>query len=384
MIGSALKEIASMRHGDPTCWPAIWLVLLANVGCHQAPAPGSKSEATQTPAAAALDLSELDIEALQQRMQDGSLSSRRITQWYLDRIAAIDDAGPRLNAVIATNPDALSSADMLDAERRAGKVRGPLHGIPILLKDNIDTGDRQPTTAGSLALSGAPAKRDAEITRRLREAGAVILGKTNLSEWANYRSNRSSSGWSAIGGQTRNPYVLDRSPCGSSSGSGVATAANLAVAAIGTETDGSIVCPASINGIVGHKPTLGLVSRQGIIPLAHSQDTAGPMTRSVADAAILLDVIAGSDDNDPATAGADAKRMSYRAALEQASLRGRRIGIVRSIGGNDDRGRPILEAVIATLRTQGAEVIDRVELPHAGAYDDDERTVIAYEFKADL
>ena len=384
MIGSSLEEIASMRRSNPTRWHAIWLVLLANVGCHQAPAPSPDPDAAERPAAAGLDLSEWDIQALQQQMQDGSLSSRRITQWYLDRIAAIDDAGPRLNAVIATNPDALSRADTLDAERRAGKVRGPLHGIPILLKDNIDTGDRQLTTAGSLALSGAPAKRDAEITRRLREAGAVILGKTNLSEWANYRSNRSSSGWSAVGGQTRNPYVLDRSPCGSSSGSGVAIAANLAVAAVGTETDGSVVCPASINGIVGLKPTLGLVSRRGIVPIAHSQDTAGPMTRSVADAAILLDVIAGSDESDPATAEADAKRVSYRAALEQASLRGRRIGIVRSIGGNDDRGRPILDAVIAILRAQGAEVIDPVELPHAGKYGDNEGTVLAYEFKADL
>ena len=373
-----------MHHRNPAHRSAIWLLLLASAGCHQAPAPGSKPEATRTPAAAALDLSELDIQVLQQRMQDGSLTSRRITQWYLDRIAAIDDAGPRLNAVIATNPDALSSADALDIERRTGKVRGPLHGIPILLKDNIDTADRQLTTAGSLALSGVPARRDAEITRRLREAGAVILGKTNLSEWANYRSNRSSSGWSAVGGQTRNPYVLDRSPCGSSAGSGVAIAANLAAAAIGTETDGSIVCPASINGIVGFKPTLGLVSRQGIVPIAHSQDTAGPMTRTVADAALLLDVMAGTDNNDDATITADAKRVRYRAALEHMSLQGRRIGIIRSIGGDDDRGKPILEAAIATLRAQGADVFDPVDLPHSGEYGRDENTVLAYEFKTDL
>lgn len=373
-----------MRHRSPARWPAVWLLLLAIAACDRAPDTGSRPEAAQAPAAAALDLTEFDIQALQQKMQDGSLTSRRITQWYMDRIAAIDDAGPTLNAVIAVNPDALSSADVLDAERRAGKVRGPLHGIPILLKDNIETAERQQTTAGSLALDGVPARRDAEITRRLREAGAVILGKTNLSEWANFRSNRSSSGWSAVGGQTRNPYVLDRSPCGSSSGSGAAIAANLAAAAIGTETDGSIVCPASINGIVGLKPTLGLVSRQGIVPIAHSQDTAGPMTRTVADAAILLDVIAGSDANDPGTAAADGKRVRYRDALEQASLQGRRIGIVRSIGGDDDRGKAILEMVIETLRAQGADVIDPVALPHYGEYDKDEGAVLAYEFKTDL
>ncbi len=373
-----------MRQRDPKDWPAIWLILLAIAACDRAPDPGSRPEAAQVPAAAALDLSEFDIQALQQKMRDGSLTSRRITQWYVDRIAEIDDAGPTLNSVIAVNPDALTNADALDAERRAGQVRSPLHGIPILLKDNIDTGDRQLTTAGSLALNGDPARRDAEITRRLREAGAVILGKTNLSEWANYRSNRSSSGWSAVGGQTRNPYVLDRSPCGSSSGSGAAIAANLAAAAIGTETDGSIVCPASINGIVGLKPTLGLVSRQGIVPIAHSQDTAGPMTRTVADAAIMLDVIAGSDAEDPATTEADSRRAHYRDALEQASLQGRRIGIVRSIGGDDDRGKAILETVIQTLRAQGADVIDPVVLPHNGEYDKDEGTVLAYEFKSDL
>lgn len=373
-----------MRHGNLSRWPAIWLLILAIAACDRAPDPGSRPDAAQPPAAAALDLSEFDIQALQQKMQDGSLTSRRITQWYMDRIAAIDDAGPTLNAVIAVNPDALGSADALDAERRAGKLRGPLHGIPVLLKDNIETADRQLTTAGSLALNGVPSQLDAEITRRLREAGAVILGKTNLSEWANFRSNRSSSGWSAVGGQTRNPYVLDRSPCGSSSGSGAAVAANLAAAAIGTETDGSIVCPASINGIVGLKPTLGLVSRHGIVPIAHSQDTAGPMTRTVADAAILLDAIAGSDSNDPGTAEADGRRVRYRDALEQASLQGRRIGIVRSIGGDDDRGKAVLEKVIQTLRAQGADVIDPVVLPHYGDYDKDEGTVLAYEFKTDL
>jgi amidase len=360
------------------------LLALAIAGCDRTPSSGSTPAANSPPAVAALDLSEMDIQTLQQRMQDGSLTSRRITQWYLERIAEFDDAGPTLNAVIATNPDALAIADALDAERRAGKLRGPLHGIPILLKDNIDTGDRQLTTAGSLARSAAPAPHDAEITRRLREAGAVILGKTNLSEWANFRSNRSSSGWSAVGGQTRNPYVLDRTPCGSSSGSGVAVSANLAAAAVGTETDGSVVCPASINGIVGFKPTVGLVSRRGIVPIAHSQDTAGPMTRTVADAALLLSVMAGSDAADPSTAESDARRADYAALLEQGSLRGRRLGILRSVGGADDRGRPLLDAVVATLREQGAELIDPVELRPDADYSADESTVLLYEFKADL
>jgi len=366
------------------CHWLIWLLVLVSVGCQQTPEPGAETNRTPPAKQTALDLSELDIETLQARMQKGSLTSRRITQWYLDRIAAIDDAGPGLNAVIAINPDALASADALDAERRAGILRGPLHGIPILLKDNIDTGDRQMTTAGSLALAVTPAARDAEVAQRLREAGAVILGKTNLSEWANFRSTRSSSGWSAVGGQTRNPYVLDRSPCGSSSGSGVAVSANLAVAAIGTETDGSIVCPASINGIVGFKPTLGLVSRRGVVPIAHSQDTAGPMTRTVADAAILLDVIAGTDAEDPATAEADTRRTAFRAALDSASLRGRRIGIVRSVGGHDDRGQAVIESVISTLRAEGAEVVDPVELRLDREYADDEYTVLLHEFKADL
>ncbi|MGB7906255.1 MAG: amidase [Steroidobacteraceae bacterium] len=373
-----------MRHASPTAWYAACLLSVAAVGCHQVPSPPPASSAIPAPADAALDLNELDIQTLEDRMQTGRLTSRRITQWYLDRIAAVDDAGPTLNAVIAINPDALAIADELDAERRAGKVRGPLHGIPVLLKDNIDTGDRQRTTAGSLALSDVPAPRDAEIVRRLRAAGAVILGKTNLSEWANFRSSRSSSGWSAVGGQTRNPYALDRTPCGSSSGSGVAVSANLAVVAVGTETDGSVVCPASVNGIVGFKPTLGLVSRRGIVPIAHSQDTAGPMARTVADAAILLEVMAGTDAGDPATDEADARRAGFRAALEGASLSGRRIGIVRGIGGADDRGRPILESIITTLRAQGAEVVDPVNLRPDSEYAKDEQTALLYEFKADL
>lgn len=351
---------------------SIALILLALTGCTRAPEPAT------TP-----DLANLNIAGLQQAMAEGTLSSRQITQWSLDRIEAIDDAGPTLNAVIATNPDSLAIADERDAERRAGRIRGPLHGIPVLIKDNIDTGDRMPTTAGSVSLAGAPAPRDAEVVRRLREAGAVVLGKTNLSEWANIRSTRSSSGWSAVGGQTRNPHVLDRSPCGSSSGSGVAVAAGFVVAAIGTETDGSIVCPASVNGIVGFKPTVGLVSRQGIAPIAHSQDTAGPMTRTVTDAAILLDALAGADPADPATAMAESRPGRFQASLEDATLNGRRFGIVRNHGGGDT-AEPILDRVVATLRAQGAEIIDPVVLRPAAEYSEDELTVLLFELKADL
>jgi amidase len=337
------------------------------------------------PGPATPDLSEYDIARLQQAMQDGTLDSRRITQWSLNRIAALDDAGPTLNAVVATNPDALAIADERDAERRAGKLRGPLHGIPVLLKDNIDTGDRQLTTAGSLALAGVPAPRDSEVARRLREAGAVILGKANLSEWANIRSTRSTSGWSAVGGLTRNPHVLDRNPCGSSSGSGVAVAAGMVVAAVGTETDGSIVCPASVNGVVGFKPTVGLVSRRGIVPIAHSQDTAGPMARSVADAAIVLDAIAGTDAADAATREADARRTGFRAVLDGASLRGRRIGVVREHGGGGGaESKAILDAAVATLRAQGAELVDPVKLPRPSDYSDDELAVLLFELKRDL
>jgi len=372
----------------PALAPSVTLVValglaLTLIGCSSHPPATAAANAVS----AAPDYSQLDIAQLQQRMADGSLSAHQLTQWYLDRIAALDKSGPQLNAVLTINPDALTLADALDAERKAGKLRGPLHGIPVLLKDNIDTGDQQPTTAGSLALAGKPAPRDAHITQRLREAGAVILGKTNLSEWANYRSTRSSSGWSGAGGQTRNPHVLDRSPCGSSSGSGAAIAASLAAVAVGTETDGSVVCPASQNGIVGFKPTLGLVSRTGIVPLAHSQDTAGPMARSVADAALLLDVLAGDDAADSITTSAAAhaaQHSGFAAALQHASLKGVRLGVVRSIGGQDDRGRALLDAVVATLRAQGAEVIDPVALPHDGDYGKDELRVLTWEFRHDL
>ena len=253
------------------------------------------SGAQQPPA---FELEEMTIAQLQEAMTTGKYTARQLVELYSRRIEAIDRKGPALRAIIEMNPDAIAIAESLDAERKAGKVRGPLHGIPIVIKDNIDTGDRMMTTAGSLALEGTPAPKDAFVVERLRAAGAVILGKTNLSEWANFRSTRSTSGWSGRGGQTKNPYVLDRNPCGSSSGSGTAAAANLAAAAVGTETDGSIVCPSGVSGLVGIKPTVGLVSRRGIIPISRSQDTAGPMARTVADAAVLLSVMAGVDAAD--------------------------------------------------------------------------------------
>src|SRR5437879_3447562 len=279
----------------------------------------------------AFDLDEITIDQLQDGLRRGAYSSRSLCEKYLARIEAIDHRGPALRAVIETNPDALTIAARLDAERKAGQVRGPLHGIPVVIKDNIATADRMQTTAGSLTLVGATAPRDAAVVRRLREAGAVIIGKTNLSEWANFRSSQSSSGWSGRGGQCLNPYALDRNPCGSSSGTGSAIAANLAAVGVGTETDGSVVCPSSAAALVGIKPTLGLVSRRGIVPIAHSQDTAGPMARTVRDAAILLGALAGEDPEDSATAGSAARSApDYTRFLDADGLRGARIGVVRA------------------------------------------------------
>jgi len=331
-----------------------------------------------------LSLEDIGIAELQRRMSAGELTSHELVQRYLDRIAALDKSGPVLNAVIELNSDALDLADRLDAERKAGTVHGPLHGIPLLIKDNIDSADRMHTSAGSLALGDSIAGQDATVVARLRAAGAVILGKTNLSEWANFRSSHSTSGWSGRGGQTKNPYALDRNPCGSSSGSGVAVSANLAAAAIGTETDGSIVCPASVNGVVGIKPTLGLVSRAGIVPIAHSQDTAGPMARSVADAAAVLSAIAGADPRDPATAAAPAHRADYMRYLDANALRGARIGVVRKLAGFSADVDALLERNIAALRAAGATVVDPVDLPNLGKYDDAELLVLEYEFKHDL
>lgn len=332
--------------------------------------------------AASPDPAYASIGQLQQRMDAGTLDSRGLTQSLLERIQRIDRSGPALRAVIETNPDALELASTLDAQRT--KARGPLYGIPVLLKDNIDTGDRMLTTAGSLALADAPAPRDAGLVERLRKAGALILGKTNLSEWANFRSNHASSGWSGRGGQTKNPYVLDRNPCGSSAGSGAAVAAGLATVAIGSETDGSIICPAAMNGIVGIKPTLGLVSRSGIVPISHSQDTAGPMARNVTDAAALLSVIAGSDPRDPASAEADRHATDYTRFLDPNGLKGKRIGVVRQLAGAEPNADRVLEQSIALMKAQGAIIVDPVTLPHLAELGKPEITVLLYDFKHDI
>jgi amidase len=329
-------------------------------------------------------LGELSIAEFADRLQRGEFTSHEIVKIYLDRIAAIDKAGPAINAIIELNPDALAIADKLDAERKRGKLRGPLHGIPVLIKDNIDTADRMHTSAGSLALANSLARKDSTVAAKLRAAGAIILGKTNLSEWANFRGEHSTSGWSARGGQTKNPYVLDRNPCGSSAGTGAAIAANLAVLGVGTETDGSIVCPSSANGLVGIKPTLGLISRAGIVPIAHSQDTAGPMTRSVADAAALLGVLAGADARDAASSAAAAHRADYTKFLDANGLKGARIGVVRKFAGFNADVDKLFDENIAALKAAGAEIVDPVELPNRGKYDDEENIVLQYEFKADL
>ncbi len=330
-------------------------------------------------------LEEWSIAELQSKMAAGELTARRLVELYLERIAAIDQSGPRLNSVIELNPDALEIADQLDAERKAGRVRGALHGIPILLKDNIDTHDRLQTTAGSLALQGHFAARDAFLVERLRQAGALILGKANLSEWANFRARHSTSGWSSRGGLTRNPYALDRTACGSSSGSAVAVAANLCAAAVGTETDGSIICPAQTNGIVGLKPTLGLISRSGIIPIAHSQDTAGPMGRTVADVAILLGAMTGFDERDPATRSAKKRALSDSTGfLDARGLEGARLGVARNLFGSDLRIAKIMEGALDVMRQAGAVLIDPVDLPTSGKFSHSELEVLLYEFKADL
>src|SRR5579884_2461279 len=333
-------------------------------------------------------MEEVTIAELQAAMRAGQVTAHQIVEMYLERIATFDRGGPMLNAVLEINPDALAIADALDRERREQGPRGPLHGIPVLLKDNIATTDQMETTAGSLALLGSRPPRDAFVARKLREAGAVILGKANLSEWANFRSTSSSSGWSGRGGQTRNPYVLDRSPCGSSSGSAVAVAASLAAASLGTETDGSILCPSSINGIVGIKPTVGLTSRAGVVPIAHSQDTVGPMARTVADAALLLGAITGVDERDPATRESQGKfYRDYTRFLDKDGLRGARIGIARKqYFGYSAKSDAIAEAAIERLREAGAIIIDNADIPTAQqmAESKAEKTVLLYEFKADL
>ncbi|UCG25248.1 MAG: amidase [Chloroflexota bacterium] len=312
---------------------------------------------------ASVNVEEMSIAALQELMMSGQLSARALTETYLYRTEAIDSNGPGLNAILELNPDALTIADELDAERKDQGPRGPLHGIPIVIKGNIDTADRMTTTAGSLALAGSVAAQDAFLVRKLREAGAVILGKANLSEWANFRSSRSSGGWSSQGDQTRNPYALDRNPCGSSSGSAVAAAASLCAATIGTETVGSIICPSQINGIVGIKPTVGLVSRSGIIPISHSLDTAGPMARTVADAAVLLGAMTGVDPRDPVTQDSEGKAfVDYSPFLDAKGLKGARIGVARQYFGSDPRVDQIMEGCITVMKELGAEVIDPADV----------------------
>jgi amidase len=363
--------------------------LLGGLGAAMLPAlAGAREMAAYPPVALEIESFELDdltIADLQAGVTSGKFTSRSLTEKYLARIEQIDRRGPAVNSVIEVNPDALAIAEGLDKERKAKGSRGALHGIPVLIKDNIDTADRMQTTAGSLALVGSRPARDAFVAQKLREAGAVILGKTNLSEWANIRSSHSVSGWSGRGGLTRNPYALDRNPCGSSSGSGAAVAANLCALAVGTETDGSVVCPSSANGIVGIKPTLGLLSRSGIIPIAHSQDTPGPMARTVRDAAILLNALAGADPRDRATAESSGKiAADYTRFLDPNGLRGTRIGVARKYFGFSDSVDSLMDSVMDEMKRQGAVLVDPADLESHGKFDDSEFTVLLYELKADL
>jgi amidase len=343
----------------------------------------SATENTSPPPAFELD--EMTVREMQTGLQSGKYTAHLLARKYLDRIEEIDKRGPAINSVIELNPDALSIANDLDRERKSGRLRGPLHGIPVLIKDNIDTHDRMTTTAGSLALAGSIPPQDSTVARKLRDAGAIILGKTNLSEWANFRSSHSSSGWSGRGGQTKNPYVLDRNPCGSSSGTGAAISANLAAIGVGTETDGSVVCPSNANSLVGIKPTLGLVSRAGIVPIAHSQDTAGPMCRTVTDAVHVLVALMGVDSRDEATklsAGKTAR--DYTKFLDADGFRGARIGVHRKSFGFNDAVDKLMNDCIDIIKRHGATVIDPADIPTQGKFDDSELEVLLYEFKADL
>lgn len=343
-------------------------------------------EAAPAPAEVSpFELDEITVADLQEGMKSGKFTAHSVAQKYLDRINEIDKQGPAINSVIEVNPDVLSIADSLDDERKSKGPRSPLHGIPVLIKDNIGTSDRMMTTAGSLALSGFTPTKDSGVARRLREAGALILGKTNLSEWANFRSNSSSSGWSGRGGQTHNPYATDRNPCGSSSGSGAAASANLAAVTIGTETDGSIVCPSSANGVVGIKPTVGLVSRAGIIPISHSQDTAGPICRTVADAAALLSAIAAVDAEDAATKAPGRKAYpDYTRFLDKGGLHGARIGVVRKLFFMHDKLDPVMKVALEAMKSEGATLVDPVAIETLGKFDASENIVLQYEFKADM
>lgn len=362
-------------------------LLTGPIGCGPAEGPDT-SAGRSTPGHQDFELHEATVADLQEGMESGRLTARSITESYLERIEALDGQGPELRSMIETNPDALAIADELDAERQGNGPRGPLHGIPIAIKDNIDTHDRMTTTAGSLALEGSIPPQDSFLAKKLREAGAVILAKANMSEWAYWRGLRATSGWSARGGQCRNPYALDRTPCGSSSGSGVAAAANLAALTIGTETGGSIMCPSSINGVVGIKPTVGLWSRAGVIPISHSQDTAGPMTRTLRDAAILLGALTGVDPRDEATARSEGHfHTDYTAFLDADGLRGARIGVARNFAGFHDRVLELFDVAVRDMKARGAEVVDPANLPHVDdgdIFSELPARVLNYEFKAGI
>ena len=359
-------------------------VTLLSSSCNENKTTEKSVDTTSSSITDNFELNEKTIDDLQAAMVSGKLSSEQITQLYLKRIEAIDKSGPKLNAVIELNPDAIAIAKQMDAERKAGKLRGAMHGIPVLIKDNIDTADKMKTTAGSLALADHIAARDAFIVKKLREAGAVLLGKTNLSEWANFRSSNSSSGWSSRGGQTRNPYYTDRNPCGSSSGSGVAVSANLCAVAVGTETDGSVTCPASVNGVVGIKPTVGLLSRSGIIPISHTQDTAGPLTRTVKDAAILLTVMAGVDAEDAVTKESEGKAQSdYTKFLDANGLKGKRIGVEKKKYANQFFNQ-LQDKAIELMKQQGATIIEISYVDKVNENGQAEFDVLKYEFKYGL
>jgi len=346
---------------------------------------GAEITSQPAPQVRPFELDEITIGELQDGMKSGRFTSRLLVEKYSERIDEIDKSGPRVNAIIEMNPDALAIAEALDRERKANGPRGPLHGIPILIKDNIDTADRMMTTAGSLALVGSSPLKDSFVAQKLRAAGAVILGKTNLSEWANIRSSHSVSGWSGRGGLTHNPYALDRNPCGSSSGTGAGISANLAAVGIGTETDGSIVCPSSSNGLAGIKPTVGLVSRSGIVPISHSQDGAGPMCRTVRDAAVLLSALTGVDPEDSATsASAGKSRTDYAQFCDPNGLEGARIGVARKYFGFNEAVDALMRESLEIMKKQGATIVDPADIPTLGKFDDSEMTVFLYELKADL
>ena len=367
-----------------TTLATVGLATLFVEGCNNT-TKNIEDDSIQSDGTIPFDLDEETISSLSKKLALATYSSQQLVELYLKRIENIDKSGPKLNSIIELNPDANSIAKQMDNERKDGKIRGPLHGIPILLKDNIDTADKMQTTAGSLAMIGNFASNDAFIVKKLRDAGAIIIGKTNLSEWANFRSTQSSSGWSSRGGQTKNPYFLDRNPCGSSAGSGAAVAANLCVVAVGTETDGSIVCPASVNGVVGIKPTVGLVSRSGIIPISQTQDTAGPMARTVKDAAILLGVLAGMDGTDSVTSESNGKSFAdYTQFLNSNALKGKRIGIEKKPQGNNQFINLLLKNAIELLKQKGAIIVEIDYISKFDALSEAEFEVLQYEFKEGL